>query len=223
MVYYYIQRDEEKVKVSQILTKLVAHVNDFCSLNCNFQASDVSNAVLQCYEDPNSLTFRALLLRSSMSRSRDILSAIEEWVEQGQSVSLGDAVVTLNPSCKVTIQSYQDESCDSPTSSESSGSSPATIIVPIIIILIVLIAITILVVVLVLFMRHRKQNERLYLNFDEPEVVGTARLSQTLYEPEEGEREFDNPIYDEKKVLDEESIDEKISVGEYFEDPKVLK
>ena len=209
------QKKQVKI-VSQIITELVVSVKILCS-ECHLQAADVTNSEIQCGKDPNSATFRALLL-GDVQHNQDILNGIKKWVEQGTIVTLDRETVKLNSDCEVSIESFRDIICTieatlqpSPTEplSRAGRSNIASIVAPLVIILAVVIVISILVVV-ILYMRQKKQKERLYANFEENEATGTAHLSQNAYE--EDKREFDNPIYEEKAPE-----------GEYFEDLDILK
>ena len=213
--------------MSSILSNILNHVKDECN-TCNLQMEDITDRqiALVCDSDPITATFRALML-GDPTENELVTTNIEKWVEAKGDLDLGDFTVKLNSECRVVINSFGEDLCTvqstpttpgSPTTDPSSNNTAAIIIPIVIIIIIVIAAIVVLVVVILLFRRqHQTQKTDPYLNFDEQETEGTARLSQTLYEPAES-REYDNPMYGEQEDVVKTDLER-----EYLEDPSILK
>ena len=207
---------------------------------CDLQVEDITDREIRltCDSDPVSATFRAILLGDPVE-NKLVTTNLEKWVEANADINLGDFTVKLNGECRVVINSFGDDFCsvqspqpmstptttppDTPTTESTSNrgsDKTAGIVIPIVIIvMVVIVAIVVLVVVVLLFRRRQTQKSSdPYINFDEHETAGTARLSQTLYEPGES-REYDNPIYREQ----EDEIVKTDLEREYLEDPSILK
>ena len=207
---------------SSIVSSILSHVKEECN-TCDLQDKDITDReiTLQCGSNPISATFRALLLGDPRENEL-IITNIEKWVEEEGVIAIGDLTAKLNSQCHVVIDSFGDEFCTPPPITESSkneSDNTAGIVIPIIVIIaIVLVAIVVLLVAILLFRRRQNQKSDPYLNFDEQETSGTARLSQTLYESRES-REQDNPVYGEQ----EDDIVKTDLEREYLEDPSILK
>ena len=94
------------------------NVKKFCS--CSLQASQVTNAVLQCYTDPQAITFRAVVLSNHLQSSGEIVQSIGRWVDVGdQRIEVAGELLVVNAGCAVEIRSYSDKSCLSPSPSHS--------------------------------------------------------------------------------------------------------
>ena len=206
--------------MSEIATKLVINIKALCS-GCILEVSDVTGGVIQCGEDSNTATFRALILGDVNEATRD---TIEKWVEQGANLTVDGSTVKVNSGCEVAIESFEDPLCETPTLpvttppvtsavSPASESNVVSIIVPVVIIIMLVILVVVLIVIVIMFWLRKRQKDGPYLNFDEPRETPTPR--QNLYTLTAERRDCENPIYnDEKKYPLEE---------EYFEDPETLK
>lgn len=186
---------------------------------CNLQASSVTDRVIQCGSDSSTATFRALLL-GDMNENQAIIDHIKEWVELGESITIDDLTVKLDSNCDVLIESLDDEHCtieppssatteSSSNNKTSSGPNAAAIVVPILLV-VILIAIVALILVLYLYKKRNKKEQRSYMNFDEPDNMGTGRLSMNLYDPSAARRNYNNPLYGEisdEKQMPEASFD----------------
>jgi hypothetical protein len=227
----------EEDRASSIVSNILSHVKEECNA-CDLQVEDITDIRLTCGNDQISATFRALLLGDPVENEL-VTTNLEKWVEANADINLGDFTVKLNGECEVVINSFGDDFCsvqrpqptstptttppDTPTTESTSNrgsDKTAGIVIPIvIIIMLVIVAIVVLVVVVLLFRRHQTQKSTdPYLNFEEHETAGTARLSQTLYETGES-REYDNPIYGQQ----EDEIVKTDLEREYLEDPSILK
>ena len=219
---------EESERVSQIIEIVISVANEACS-TCNVQCSDIVNGdiSLSLCDDTafTTATFRALLLGDPQD-NRAIIDAITKWVEEGGLVDLDNLQVKINSECDTVIVSFDDELCIqrtpvTPTATDVDSPDNSTnvvgIVVPIVIIIILIIIVAVLVAAIFLFRKRHQKKSDPYLNFDEQEQSGTARLSQSLYEPSVGPREYENPIYGEQ-----EETKAPLEV-EYLEDPSVLK
>ena len=228
LIFLSLQKDQQSDITSQIAEKLVTVVSGCVS--CNLQASSVTDRVIQCTSDSSTATFRALLL-SDMNENRATIDFIKEWVELGESITIDDLTVKLDSNCDVLIESLQDEHCTietteppssatteppssattepSSTDKTSSGPNAAAIVVPILLV-VILIAIVALILVLYLYKKRNKKEQLSYMNFDEPDNMGTGRLSMNLYDPATNRRNYNNPLYDEisdEKQMPEASFD----------------
>lgn len=214
-MFLFLQQDQESAITSQIAEKLETVVSGCVS--CNLQASSVTDRVIQCSGDSSTATFRALLL-GDMNENQAIIDFIKEWVELGGSITIDDLPVKLDSNCDVLIESLQDEHCTetteppssattepSSTDKKSSGINAAAIVVPILLV-VILIAIIALIVVLYLYKKRNKKEQQSYMNFDEPDNLGTARLSMNLYDPSADRRNYNNPLYGE--ISDEKQLPE---------------
>lgn len=214
-MFLFLQQDQESAITSQIAEKLETVVSGCVS--CNLQASSVTDRVIQCSSDSSTATFRALLL-GDMNENQAIIDFIKEWVELGGSITIDDLPVKLDSKCDVLIESLQDEHCTetteppssattepSSTDKKSSGLNAAAIVVPILLV-VILIAIIVLIVVLYLYKKRNKKEQQSYMNFDEPDNSGTARLSMNLYDPSADRRNYNNPLYGE--ISDEKQLPE---------------
>ena len=221
---------DESERVKQIIDLLITVVNEVCS-TCTVQSSDIVNGdiLLSSCDDIafTSATFRALLLGDRQD-NKDIIDAIIDWVEEGGAVLLDDIEVKINSDCDVVLESFDDELCTQrtfgpPTTSARQSSDDSInvvgIVVPIIIIIVLIVVVVILIAAVFLFRKRHQKKSDPYLNFDENEQTGTARLSQSLYEPTTGPgaREYENPIYG-----DQEETKAPLE-NEYLEDPSILK
>ena len=241
------QSESEADRISAIVSNILSIVKTICA-TCDLGASDVARRELTliCNSDPISVTFRALLVGQPQENEL-IINNIQKWVEDDGEIDIGQFTVKVNSNCDIVITSLDDELCTvqatpptsttpttsttppttepSPpvTSKPSSNRGPdntASIVVPIVVIIIIaVVGIVILAVVILLFRRRQQQKSDPYLNFDEQETTGTARLSQNLYEQSEGQREYGNPIYGEGQGEETKTDLER----EYLENPSILK
>lgn len=217
LIFLSLQKDQQSDITSQITEKLVSG----CVL-CNLQASSVTDRVIQCTSDSSTATFRALLL-GDMNENQATIDFIKDWVELGRSITIDDLTVKLDSNCNVLIESLQDEHCTietteppssattepSSTDKTSSGPNAAAIVVPILLV-VILIAIVALILVLYLYKKRNKKEQQSYMNFDEPDNMGTGRLSMNLYDPATNRRNYNNPLYGEisdEKQMPEASFD----------------
>ena len=175
----------------------------------------MTNGVIDCEEDSNAATFRALIL-GNINNNEATIDTIKKWVEQGGNLSIDGSTVKLNSACEVAIDSFEDAPCEPPTpvtsavSPTTGGQSDvASIVVPVVIIVMLVILVVVLIVIVIMFWLRKRQKDGPYLNFEE---TPTARLS---YTPAAERRDCANPIYDDEKKYPLEE--------EYFEDPDILK
>ena len=216
--------------MTQIINVLISTVENTCSA-CDIQAGDIVNSNITLASCSNadfaSATFRALIL-GDPQENEDIIGAITKWVEDGERVSLGDLTVKLNSKCEIVIESLDEEFCEESTptpptatsdaSSNDNSSNIVGIIVPVMVILVLIIIVLILVVAILLFRRRQSQKADPYLNYEEEDTTDTVRLSQNLYVPTSGPREYNNPIYGEPAEETKTPLE-----MEYLEDPSILK
>lgn len=243
----------KKQRQTSIINGILTIVKEQCN-TCNLKADEITSVklALHCDGDQATATFRALLL-GSPQQNELITNNLEKWVEEQEIIDFGDFTAKLNGQCTLAIKTFLDDFCTteppkppssppptkspetmSPGSSEPSSNqgsdNTAAIVVPIVIILILLIVVAvILIVIVVAFRKRNTQKADPYLNFDQQqETSGTARLSQTLYDGENGEnreKEFENPLYVESANANEEpeEITKTDLEREYLENPDVLK
>lgn len=207
LIIFVLQQDQQSVITSQITEKLVTVVSHCTS--CNLHSSSVTDRVIQCSGDPTTATFRALLLGST-NENQVIIDSIKDWIKLGGNITINGLTVKLDSNCDILIKSLQDEHCTietpSTSTSKSSGPNVAAIVIPILIV-VILIAVIALILVLYLYKRRNKKDQDSYMNFDEPENSGTARLSMNLYDSSGSRRNYNNPIYGE--ISDEKELPEE--------------
>ena len=217
--------------VDQIIHRIVSHVSGTCT-QCQLAASDFTNGLvhIDCNDDMVVGTFRTLLL-GSVDGNEQIIEAISKWVEDGGTIEVKDFLLKLNSECEVVIETLNEPFCrieSTPNTTPPDTTPPATmkvsrdntnvasIVVPIVIIVLLIAIVIAALIAIILFRRNKKQRSGdPYLNFDEQESSGTARLSQNLYTS--SRRDYENPIYGEHE-------DTKVPLErEYLEDPSILK
>ena len=237
----------EEDRISQIISALLSHLGEACA-TCDVGSEDIvrQQVTLSCDKDPVTVTFRALIIGEPQENEL-IINNLEKWVEDKGNVDLTDFTAKLNSDCEVEIDTLSQELCTvesttEPTTASKSTTEPTTasittgptsatseasrrsdntteIVVPIIIVILILLIVAVVLVVVILFLKRRHtQKSDPYLNFEEQETSGTARLSQNIYEPASEAREHQNPIYGE----DDEDTKTDLE-KEYLEDPSILK
>ena len=65
-------------------------------------------------QNPTQAVYRAQVFNFGSISSTQIVSWIEDWVLNGASVTSGTVLVTFDPTCPVTLNSFNDEICQLP-------------------------------------------------------------------------------------------------------------
>ena len=143
---------------SAIQSELTYIIRDKCK--CDFPENFISEPVLLCeQQEPTSFVYRASIKRYEILSPDQLINYIENWVEQGASVSINDVVVIFSSDCPVRISDIGDPVCSTTVTPTSSSMGTVDLIVQIlsgIVTMAALIAVTILIAVCI----HKRRRKR---------------------------------------------------------------
>ena len=99
---------------SLIQMEVAQVIRDKCQ--CDFQESFISQAVLLCdHQQPTQIVYRANITSYRNYSADQLVGYIEEWVEQGATISTGVFIVTFDSACPVRINDIRDPVCVQPS------------------------------------------------------------------------------------------------------------
>ena len=116
--------------VESLIQKGVAQaIRDRCQ--CDFHEIFISQAVLLCdQQQPAQIVYRANITSYGNYSTDQLVSYIEDWVRQGDTITSGVVVVTLDPDCPVRINDISDPVCARPSTSSTSSVAPTSLVTP---------------------------------------------------------------------------------------------
>lgn len=112
-------------------------------------------ATLHCYEDPSAVTFRAVLFGSVDASNMMILDNMREALN-GNTLLVQGTLLMVDPECNITIQTFDDPSCDAVQAAGHSGADNNNAVIAGSIVGLVFLVATLLGGLAVLFLLHRK-------------------------------------------------------------------
>ena len=146
---------------------VVENTNDVCA-QCDLTKEQITaDAVLQCYTEPDAVTFRAFVLGDDKASNTMIVDSIEDWVKGSSEneviITAQRTDLTVNADCDVRIASFNDKGCDVDTGTEApqsgSGNDNGGVIAGVVVAVVAVIVIVLIIVVGVIFIWRRKQKK----------------------------------------------------------------
>ena len=136
-------------------------VRDSCQ--CDFQESFISQGVFFCDEqEPTQIVYRANITSYGDYSADQLLDFIEEWVNQGATITSGVAIVTFDSDCPVRINDISDPVCaQTSTSVVTPTLTPSTLAVIAasvsVVVVIVVVTAAVIIILIICLVNRRKQ------------------------------------------------------------------
>ena len=162
-----IQSSETDVKL-EIITSAILHQLMALCIECNITSDIIDMQSFICYpKSPTYVTYRTRLLGTSETDSGLLISLIEAWVSNGDSITVTGILVRVDSECSVAISSLSEGECSQTQPSTTNGTTTelsstdytVAIIGGVVAVIIVLIVTTIIVIVIVFILLKNGRGE----------------------------------------------------------------
>ena len=109
-----------------MLKSITSAVDEICQ--CGFSRETLHNAdttaAFQCFDNsPTSVTFRGEIGVALTANSSQVISYMEQWVAMNPTIVIQSSRLSVDGSCNVKIDSFNDPECGSETSTDGGETS----------------------------------------------------------------------------------------------------
>ena len=143
----FMQAETEDTILSAIQSALTRIIRSMCE--CDFEETFINEPVLLCEPlEPTTFLYRASMETFEEFAASQLIVYIEDWVEQGASISFNDSVIIFSSNCPIRISNITDPVCSTATQPKPSLARVIEILiqsVSAVVIVITMIAFTILI------------------------------------------------------------------------------
>lgn len=152
-LFHVPQVTDRNTKLQDITSSIASAIRRLCS--CEFHTTNIINQTFYCGELEHSVVFRAQISYIDFSGNRtsaSFVAQIETWLQNGATLHVNGSVVLGDTTCPPQVNSLEDRSCLSTTSSE--GTDPIVFIISAVVVAMVTVFLT-TCTILVLLCRRR--------------------------------------------------------------------
>ena len=104
---YFKDSKESEEFIKEALIKAIEH-----HCKCRFSVTNLrERGIFVCEDSPNLLTYRNVLLGTHNFNGTLIIDFIQEWVDSGPLIKIGESYVRVDNSCPVAISSLNEPGC----------------------------------------------------------------------------------------------------------------
>ena len=156
----YLQTENPSLKDSAIVQAIISNVVRLCG--CTLTEDQITERGFQCFpSSPQAVTYRARLHGTGDATVPDLLQYIEDWIQEGATISVQFQRYSVDTTCDVGVNSFTESECkvDSASGSDNTG----TIVGVVVGVLLVLVIITAVIVLIMLILVRRKRQASLNL------------------------------------------------------------
>ena len=128
--------------------------------DCVFTKDHISEQGFQCFpSSPQAVTYRARLRGTSDATVEDLLQYLEDWIQEGATISVKLQRVSVDSTCDVGINSFTESECGVGSGSDITGAITGAVVG----VLLVLVIIAAVIVLIMLALVRRKRQASLNL------------------------------------------------------------
>ena len=96
---------------SYIQTGIVEAISDRC--NCEFQATFIRSGIFHCWNTPDEVTYRSVIVGTGRHNTTKLLRFLEEWVNSEPVLQVEKFGLRVSTKCPVQISSLSAPQCPS--------------------------------------------------------------------------------------------------------------
>ena len=111
ILFHSLQADKAQKIRSYIQTGIVEAISDRC--NCEFQATFIRSGIFHCWNAPDEVTYRSVIVGTGHHNATELLEFVQEWVNSKPVLQVEDFGLWLSTKCPVQIPSLSDPQCPS--------------------------------------------------------------------------------------------------------------
>ena len=100
----------EKIEL-YIHTEIVEAISSGC--NCEFPVTFIRSGIFQCWNAPDEVTYRGVIVGTKHHNATELLRSLEEWVNSEPVLQVKKLGLWLSTKCPVQILSLSDPQCSS--------------------------------------------------------------------------------------------------------------
>ena len=109
-----MQETDPTEKKEDLLNSITSAVDEICQ--CGFSGKSFHNvdttAAFQCFDDsPTAVTFRGEIGSTMAATSSQVISYMEQWVATNPTIVIQSSRLSVDSSCNVKIDSFNDPEC----------------------------------------------------------------------------------------------------------------
>ena len=158
----FLQAEDPSLKDSAMVQAIVSNVVQRCG--CAFAENQITERGFQCFpSSPQAVTYRARLHETSDATVPDLLQYIEEWIQDGATISVQFQRYSLDTTCDVRVDSFTESECGIDSASDS-ASVTGVIVGAVVGMVLVLVIVTAIVVVVMMVLVRRKSKRQVSRN-----------------------------------------------------------
>ena len=114
---FFLQRDDSNSKLQEIADAIYQGIEALCL--CGFGGDRITDSEFQCGTNQDRVTYRARLHATELATSQQLILHIEDWVASNVRITVQGVVFSINSTCLVSIDSFDDTLCEEPASDKS--------------------------------------------------------------------------------------------------------
>ena len=126
---FLMQEIDPAEKKEDVLNSVTSAVDEICQ--CGFSRETFHNvdtiAAFQCFDNsPTAVTFRGEIGAALTANSSQVISYMEQWVATNATIVIQSSILSVDGSCNVKIDSFNDPECGSETSTDGTANTDVT-------------------------------------------------------------------------------------------------
>ena len=102
-MYHYFQTDEAQKIESYIHTGIAKAISGRCK--CDFPVAFIRSGIFQCWNTPDEVTYRSMMVSSGRHKPTQLLQFLAEWVGTKPVLQVGKFGLWVSTECPVKISS----------------------------------------------------------------------------------------------------------------------
>ena len=109
--FYFLQTNKAEKMESYIHIGIAKIISDRC--NCEFQATFIRSGIFHCWNAPDEVTYRSVIVGMGRHNATKLLRFLEEWVNSEPVLQVEKLGLWLSTKCPVKISSLSAPQCPS--------------------------------------------------------------------------------------------------------------